>query len=609
MNKKILKVRTPFRALLYSVFFAEMDAFTQQMYQQKAKKSKFTFGSKLKEKLSFLPTKVLQQLLSIVFLSGLFAFLGLGIGKTLPVQAIARFISMSLFVATFLFSFATCMSMLFMSDDVIYYMTMPFSDKSLVKAKLMQFAYNNALLDVPMFVAMFLGAAWAGHYDLSLVLRGAIYVILCCISSKIVLLFLLFVLISKVKFFKNRDRFVKVVSSAMLVVFLLIGVGSQIIGRTVDSSAVNVAYAALSTTTWGFILSNIGNIFTIPGFFISLIFTEQKLLGYLVLAALTLVIAALLYVLIQYTTAKYLLIIRSLQGGNADVKKKALTQSEINQQLLPHSARKSLSYIDKVLVKRTPNLFTNFVLTPLLMPFYILACALVGAAVAAMKDGFSFSKVTTFISSHRHILASVNWNNTELFFAMIGVSFFLLLMNISSVATAEILRDGRNFIYYRSLPLKMQDYLHVKLKRSLLYHGGLISALLVLAVFLVVILFDLPLLTACLVSAYVVALQLSLIIVSLIVGAFTAKFDFDLETELLRQLKGFSRMLVNMGALASIALPLVAITFVSQGFKLLPTGATSNTFLIVTIWQVVYALALLALYFNKVAKYLSRKKI
>lgn len=609
MDKKILKVRTPFRALLYSVFYAEMDAFSQQMYQQKAKRKKSGgFTNKLKDKLSFLPVKIIQQVISVVVLCGIFGFLGLGVGASLPVDGLARFISLFLFMTTFLFSFAACMSSFFMSDDVLYYMTMPFNDGSIIKAKILQFAYNNALLDIPMFMAMFLGAAWSGHYGLSLILRGIIYVLLSCISSKIVLLFLIFFLISKVKFFKNRDRFVKVVSSAMLVFFLLLGVGSQIVGRLADANAVQATYAVLSTSTSGFIISNISNIFTLPGFFITFIFSEQAVTGFLVLLGVTVLMVALAYCLVKYTSARYLVIIRNLQGGNSDVKKKVLTKTEINQQLMPRTAKKSFAYVDKALVKRTPNLFTNFVLTPLLMPFYILACGLVGVIVASLKDGFHFSQISSFIANHRQALANLSWNNIEILYAMVGVTFFLLLMNTSSVATAEVLRDGRNFIFYRTLPLKMRDYLWVKLQRSIIYQAGLISAFVVLIMLITVVLFSLPLTTALLIIVYIVCLQVSLQIVSLITGAVTAKFDFDLETELLRQLKGFSRLLVNLGSLVAVALPVALVAFISQGFTLLPTGETSNTFLIAVIWQLVYTGILLTVYFGPLAKYLARKR-
>lgn len=609
MNKKILKVRTPFRALLHSVFYAEMDAFSQQVYQQKAKSRKMGgFTNKLKDKLSFLPAKVIQQVISVVFLCGIFGFLGFGIGTGLPVDGLARFISLSLFMTSLLFSFAPCMSSFFMSDDVLYYMTMPFNDGSIIKAKILQFAYSNALMDMSMFIAMFIGAAWSGHYGLSLVLRGLIYVVLCCVSSKIVLLFFIFILISKVKFFRNRDRFVKVVSSAMLVFFLLVGVGSQIFGRLADANVAQTTYTLLSTSTWGLILSNICNIFTLPGFFIPFIFSAQTLIGFLVLAGVTILLLALTYCLVKYTSARYLVIIRNLQGGNSVVRKKALSKTEINRQLMPRTAKKSFAYVDKVLVKRTPNLFTNFVLTPLLMPFYILACALVGAIVASLKEGSHLSQIGTFIANHRQALVNIRWNNVEILYAMAGVTFFLLLMNTSSVATAEILRDGRNFIFYRTLPLNMRDYLWVKLRRSIVYQASLISVLVVLIMLLAVALFSLPLTTALLIIVYIVCMQVSLQIVSLIAGAVTAKFDFDLETELLRQLKGFSRLLVNLGSLIAIALPVALVAFISQGFTILPTGETSNTFLFATIWQLIYTVILLTVYFGPLAKYLARKR-
>lgn len=622
MDKKILKVRTPFRALLYSVFNGEMDAFTKSAVSNKAE-NRSNLALKLqtnsiwqfiKRKLAFIPTKVIQLLLGICFLAFLFAMLGLSMGKAAGPLVLAKMVTMTLFMTTLFLSFTSSISMLFMSDDVIYYMTLPFKDRDLVKAKFWQFAYGNMLLDLPIFLALFLGAAWSGHYSADLVVRGVIYVILCCISSKIVLLFLLFLLISKVKFFKNRDRFVKVASSVMLVFFICIGAGSQLIANFSKISKNTGSALAITNTfmtansIWGKILLNVFNLFSLPGFLAEQIFGANTVTAYLYLALSVIVVALLLVALFKYASANYLPIIRSLQGAGNSAKK-VMTRQEIKTELKVRSPYKSLAYVDKCLVKRTPNLFTNFTLTPLLMPLYMFVCFFIGGIGAASKNGFKLADVAKFIAQNKTALAEVSFKNGAVFGILIAITFALVLTNLSSMANAEILRDGRNFIFYRTMPLKMQTYLQVKLKRGFIYYCAIIEAMIILGVVVCLLCFGMQFSLAALIIAYTLALQISILVSALIVAAYTAKFDFDLETELVRQLKGFKRILINFGGLLIVALPLVLLVFVGNGFTFTFDFKEGNMALIVTIWQCVYMLALLVFYFGPLAKYLARKSL
>lgn len=606
---KKLKKRSPFFALLKTMHGGEMNAMLAQSMEKKSKISLFKHNLNISPSVKRLARSVFSKVISLAFI---FFLAYMGYNAKIDYPTLINMAGFSILFFTILFSFMYSISSLFMSKDILFYATLPLPSRTLTMGKILDYLYSNCVL---MDGCVILPTALACAYKLGLnaMAKVGIYIVLASLSSKMLLLLLMLLLVGRVKLFKNKDRFLKVVNIFYMFVAISLGVLGNVMGSNAGSlgNVMQKIATHKGLSPW----TVVKDLFLWPNIFLEGILADNNLRSYVsLLFSLILVVLGTSLVLL-YANKKYLVLISCL-NGSAGTGAKRLNRTQAAKALAPLSVYNSYRKTDYFLLKRNPQLYTYFLLTPILMPVYILACIVIGGffKVGGSKVLEMLQNSSIYLEALRNFMRTLHWDSMANYPVAFVLTIVLVFLFWSDTATAnQFMRDGKDFRFYQSLPLPLTTYIAVKYQFAL-KHGSsvFVVAFMLLLILLLTIFASLPVLTAVMLICLIVGLYVTFIQLSLFFSIIRVNFDFDIETDLVRKLKGFMPMLNNIVTeLLILAVPALAVFLnfgKSLGFDAAAPGLTKCYLpAIFAVYYLVTALATAALLFGCGAKLLQKK--
>ncbi|MDO5733108.1 MAG: hypothetical protein Q4P72_04900 [Eubacteriales bacterium] len=621
IGEKQLKQRSPFRALFTAITRGDVSAISNGLAQNKKRKK-----NGLLAKSSFLQgsSQLLRYLLyALLFLIVLTIPAGIGaVCSIFPPLVVAELLKLICAVFTITLGLFTAINVLFYTGQVEHYLALPIKRETYFKIKLLQYFYYMLFFDLAFAAAFLLPYFILGKPGWDLGLRLAIDVLILFFSSKMILLFICFFVMSSMKWARDKDRFTRIVMTGSLIFGISFGIGSQFFssgmrGLTDDLNskaeyAQKVSDFMNSQSPLTLIMRNITNLVCPPGFLHQQIFSNQSS-AWAFLAIAIAFTGILTYAISRYSSKRYPKILMSLQSSSTAAV--VLDRSSLAARLAARSPRQAFQSVDALTIKRSPLLNTYFKLTPLLMPLYFVAVIVVVGYLNYKQQnpsgGLNIAKELI-----QRLLVGAPWNS----FLTMLLSFVAILSGafvLNSSASVEFSRDGGDFYVYKTTPLAMRHYLFVKYSRSLRYNylSSVIMIILALAVLRPSIVASL--LIILLTAASCIAQNT----LRLIVGVWAADFNERGEEDLTRLLKGGRRMLYDLGGGLVYILPLALIFYLLirfgglnnaamiQGFSLPRTtdGVYTRTILILLAYNLIVALVASSVYFVAGSKKLLKK--
>ena len=235
---------------------------------------------------------------------------------------------------------------------------------------------------------------------------------------------------------------------------------------------------------------------------------------------------------------------RGLAGGAGTRSTRRYDVSELAGKVRARSQLAAFVSEDMAQLMRVPYFFNQFVLSQWLMPVIIIFA--VGASVVAAGSSVSFGEIRE--------AAGLFALDSEAAVLPLALTVFLALFSgmLSYVFAQAVGRDGRDFFYFRAMPVDLRSYVLAKFVAGELV-GRVPIAVILLAGTLVI---GLPLSTilACL-ALYVFVLA-ACDLVSLALGIRSPNLGWESEDELAHGGDAFGRMIVSLVATVVVmALP------------------------------------------------------
>lgn len=561
-----------FFALLRVIFRGEKksELFTGGLLQQK------TVANKNESKLIALGKKFGRYILiAFAALAMILVFISIGtsIGSTQSPVSIFYISVASLLLISLLFSFFTCINILYYSKDTYFYLKFPISTTTLVAAKFTHYLGTSILGDLSFllisFSALFVQNAPVATYILMFFGFLAAIVTVNALSAIVIVVLMRFS-----TFAADKDKFSRFANAFVVVFVMVAGVGFQVFFSGAQADGL---LNTLSVFTFNSILASplgwISILFAPPVLVAEMIFSGQVLL---VLAGIALsALFAVLYLFLLSLSAKafYLPGVQSMQAGGGKKSSKIYAQQELKQVSSARNPVKAFFSVDLARCLRTPSLFSQTVLSRLLQPLYMLALFLVLGYLNLSRYGLDIGGAYAWLVEHARQVSFTSDIFLFLLMAVMGVSFvfvgFLALFSVQAIA-----RDGRDFYYIKALPVDWKSYLFAKLLSELLIAGS-VGFLIVLIVLLV---FQLPVLISISLLATLFCLSFIQLSFAIAVGTIKPKLTWDSETELFR---GADKIILVYASMfmsaATLILPLLTLAFFGITWRF-PIALTLSTF-------------------------------
>lgn len=432
-------------------------------------------------------SRTIMAVFLFLMMVGLFAFYGYALGRILPVpepfiilmlRAVALFIS--------LFSIFNVVTLLYYSEEIPFYLSLPVTEGTLVGAKLIHATIYNVFMILGMLIwPLFIGLGvklnlpWT-YYPSSIWLS-----FLVAISSQAVISILLVIVMRFTKFAKNKDRFTMVFSVIMIIFVIGISMAPSFMGgsmeemtfedeqrvmsdmmlMTQDSQAINIASAFFAPPLLFLSKLNLWNNGVLP--------VTSYLLATLVAAALC--------VLLFFVARRFYVEGAMAVQGSGGKKRGRLSTAKVEKGLKERSPFLALVKKDWLIIRRTPAYFTNYLMSIFIIP--VIMVITIAVPLFMSTEGISFDAIFMFLEPigdywHDPTIGPelIRWSY------LVFMGFMAFLMSMNSLSISMISREGRSAYLMKMMP---QSYL-LQI-RSKLFLGSLIGFLASFLFFLIAV--------------------------------------------------------------------------------------------------------------------------
>lgn len=445
--------------------------------------------------------------------------------------------------------FYSAVSSLFFASDLAFYVALPVSGQAVLWAKLANFIAGAVVTDaaiLPLGLGVLLGRGEGPLAWLVLVVAFA----LCALAVNVALVLVVLPLMRFSRIAANKDRFARVLG--VVVTLLVLGVvftvsfGGQS-GETGEPDA-NAVAAMMEELISGPAARAILTVLCPPLALGGLVFGGQGLLPLAGIIGMAALLACYVLLLNWCAGRWYFEAVRGLAGGAGTRSTRRYDVGELAGKVRARSQLAAFVSEDMAQLMRVPYFFNQFVLSQWLMPVIIIFA--VGASVVAAGSSVSFGEIRE--------AAGLFALDSEAAVLPLALTVFLTLFSgmLSYVFAQAVGRDGRDFFYFRAMPVDLRSYVLAKFVAGELV-GRVPIAVILLAGTLVI---GLPLSTilACL-ALYVFVLA-ACDLVSLALGMRSPNLGWESEDELARGGDAFGRVIVSLVATVVVmALPVACV--------------------------------------------------
>lgn len=445
--------------------------------------------------------------------------------------------------------FYTAVSSLFFVSDLAFYVALPVSGQAILWAKLANFMAGAFVTDVavlPLGLGVLLGRgegplAWLGMI---------VAFVLCALAVNVALVLLVLPLVRFSKVAANKDRFARVLGAvitvAVIAVALAVSFGTQ--SRETGEADVNLIAAMMEGIAAGPVAKVILTVLCPPFALGGAVFAGEGALPVLGVLGMAALLGCYILLLNWCAGRWYFEAVRGLAGGAGARSTKRYSAKELAGKMGVRSQFAAFVSEDASQLMRVPYFFNQFVLSQWLVPL-ILVAAIVASAVAA-GDGLPLDQM-------RELAGSLTVLGGGATFPLIAIAFLALFSGMLSYVFGQaVSRDGRDFFYFRAMPLDLRSYVLAKFVAGELVGRAPIAAIL-LAGMLVI---GLPASTTLLCLAFYVLVLAACDLVSLAMGMGSPNLSWEGEDELAKGGDAFGRVILSLVATAVVmVLPMACV--------------------------------------------------
>ncbi|MBE6469856.1 MAG: hypothetical protein E7001_07940 [Coriobacteriaceae bacterium] len=481
-------------------------------------------SSKRRGRLPKLPP-IAQKALQVLVFAGLavvFFFMGVGL-ESLSAPELFRFLAGVLLIIELLTGVYAAVNLLYFARDNAYYLTLPVAPTALMWAKLANYLTKAALGSL-ILLPMGFGALWARFAPPSEWVLLTVAFLIATAIINLVVTALTIVLMRFSRFAHDKDRFSRFFGVIVMVLALSFGVGIQFVAQgAAGGSAIAAASGVFAEGPLAIALG----VVCAPVLLADLIFSAAPLTAALGLAGSALALAAWCVVISVLASRWYLEGMRSFTGSGGRRSTRVFDESELRGLVSSRSGLAAFLARDWKVMVRTPVFFNQFVLGPLLMPVYLIAIFAVVVFIGLSRAGVDPMAALEQVGAFSSMLTFGSFPLTVAAFAVLVFRVFMSMNGY--VTTLAVSREGADFFYLRSLPMRWRPYLASKLLTSL---PG--DAVLLVFVAVILLVAQVPLVSIAYLLVLLAASSISLSLFSLAQGALFPRLHWENEAQLVK---------------------------------------------------------------------------
>ncbi len=469
--------------------------------------------------------------------------------------------------------FYTAVSSLFLVSDLSFYVALPISGQTILWAKLASYLSSAVLMDMAVLPLGIGVLAGRGEGPLAWAFMALAFV-LCALAVNVAMVLLVLPLMRFSKLAVDKDRFSRALGAVITLLVVGVSVAFSIGKEAASSGGLDMgsvgamAEGVAATPAVRVILTVLcppsalgGVVFGCEG--------PAAFAGLLGMAALLAVYVGLL----NWCASKwYFEAVRGLSGGAGVRSNKRYDASELSAKVSSRSQVRAFMAVDVAQLFRVPYFFNQFVLSQWLVPVIMLA--VLGFSLFKGSDFGSFSRV-------RELASACRVDSAIGLVPLVGTVLLAAFTGIQSYACGQaVSRDGRDFFFFRAMPVDLRAYAQAKFLSNELV--GRVPVALVLLVAMLVV--GLPIQTSLVCFAILVLSVACADLASLAVGMRSPTLDWESEAQLVKGNEAFGAV-VSCIAVTVAVMVLPALCF--AGPLLLDIDAG--------VWSSVAAVAVCAL--------------
>lgn len=495
--------------------------------------------------------RVAGLLVSFLMVAGMLFTGGLQLGRAgVSVLSAFNMVVLALVLACLTMGFYAAVSGLFLVSDLAFYVALPVSGQAILWAKLANFVVGAVASDaaiLPLGLGVLFGRG-EGPLAWLLMLLGFV---LCALAINVALVLIVLPLMRFSRLAADKDRFARVLGVVMtlLVVGIVLGVsfgGAQADGSgEMDAGLVAAMMEGIASTPVARVLLTV----LCPPYALGgIVFAGQgmaPLLGVLGMAALL----ACYVLLLNWCAGRwYFEAVRGLAGGAGARSTRRYGAGELAGKVGPRSQFAAFVSEDMAQLVRVPYFFNQFVVSQWLMPVIMLTA--IGGSVVMAGDSVPFGEI-------RQLAVTVTLDSEVVILPFVLICFLALFSGVLSYVFAQAVgRDGRDFFYFRSMPVDLRSYTLAKFVAGELVGRAPVAAILLVG-FAVL---GLPALTTLACLALYVFVLAACDLVSLGLGMQSPNLAWESEAELAKGGDALGRLIVSLVAtVVLMALPAACI--------------------------------------------------
>ena len=490
--------------------------------------------------------RMMGLLFSFVLVAGLLFTGGLKLGQA-GASVLSAF-NMSVFALVFLsltVGFYSAVSGLFFVSDLAFYVALPVSGQAIVWAKLANFMSGAVLTDVavlPLGLGVLLGRGEGPLAWLALVVAFA----LCALAVNVALVLLVLPLMRFSRVAANKDRFARVLG--IVVTLVVVGVtmavsfGAQS-GETGEPDAGLIA-AMVEGVASGPVARVVLTVLCPPFAMGGLAFATDGLLPLAGILGMVALLGCYVLLLNWCSGRWYFEAVRGLAGGAGTRSTRRYDAGELAGRVGVRSQFAAFVSEDVAQLVRVPYFFNQFVLSQWLVPVILLFA--LGATVVTAGSEVPFDQL-------RELAGTLTVDSMGVLLPLCAIVFLILFSGMLSYVFGQAVgRDGRDFFYFRAMPVDLRSYVLAKFAAGELV-GRVPIAVILLVGMLVV---GLPPLTVVVCLALYVLVLAACDLVSLALGMRSPNLGWESEDELAKGGDAFGRVVMSLVATVVVmALP------------------------------------------------------
>lgn len=455
----------------------------------------------------------------------------------------------------------SAVSGLFFVSDLSFYVALPVSGQAILWAKLANFVAGAVVTDaaiLPLGLGVLLGRGEGPLVWVTLIVAFA----LCALAVNVALVLLVLPLMRFSKVAANKDRFARVLGVVITVVavgvVMAVSFGTQS-GETGEPD-VSVIAAMVGGVASGPVARVVLTVLCPPFAMGGLAFGGRGLLPLVGILGMVALLACYVLLLNWCAGRWYFEAVRGLAGGAGVRSTRRYDAGELVGKVGARSQFAAFVSEDMAQLMRVPYYFNQFVLSQWLMPVILILA--IGASAVAAGDGLPFDQM-------RELAGTLTLADGGAILPLAVVTFLALFSGILAHVFAQaVSRDGRDFFYFRAMPVDLRSYVLAKFAAGELVGRAPIAALM-LAGMLVI---GLPPLTVAVCLALYVLVLAACDLVNLALGMRSPNLGWESEDELAKGGDALGRLIASL-AITVVVMALPVACFVAPLLLGIEAGA------------------------------------